>query len=313
MEFRQLRYFVTVAEELHFRHAADRLQITQPALSKQIAGLERELAVKLLARTKRTVQLTPAGDVFLDQVRQLLAQTETAIQLAKRTDRGEVGTLAIGFTSTATHTVLPQFLRDFRQSYPDVEIILQELATEAQVDALSQNKIDLAFLHPPIDQKGIQLHPILEEHFVAVLPPNHSLSKHKRIPLSAFADEPLIIHPRQEGPVLYDGFLQVCKGAGFQPNIVKESISLQTRVCLAAAGLGITFTTDRLQFLVGSNVVCRPLDGCPISLKFAAAWQKHASNPTQREALKILLEKSLKSYQEKSGVALFEQFPLKES
>ncbi|MEO1146386.1 MAG: LysR substrate-binding domain-containing protein [Cyanobacteria bacterium J06638_22] len=267
MEFRQLRYFVTVAEDLHFGRAADRLQITQPALSKQIAGLEEALGVQLLFRTKRTVKLTHAGQTFLEQARQLLMQMEIAIQLTRRTGRGEIGQLTIGFTETATHTVLPQFLRAFLQSYPNVEIAMLELATEAQVTALNHGTIDLAFLHPPIDQRGLQLHSILEESFVAVLPPQHPLLCYETIPLEAFADEPLIIHPRQEGPMLYDAFIQTCQLAGFQPKIVKESISLQTRVCLVAAGIGITFVSDCLQSLIGTDVVCRPLEDCPVRLR----------------------------------------------
>ncbi len=291
MELRQLHYFVTVAEELHFGKAADRLQITQPALSKQIARLEQALGVQLLARTKRTVQFTPAGQVFFEQAQQLLSQAESAIQLTQRIDRGEVGQLTIGFTETAVHTILPQLVCDFRQDYPNVEISLIELSTEAQVTALNQGKIDLAFLHPPIDPRGIILHPILEESFVAVLPQQHPLVAYDRIPLEAFANEPLIIHPRQEGPALYDGFVQVCQEAGFQPKIVKESISLQARICLVATGMGITFVSSQLQFLVGRNVVCRPLEKCPIDLKLAAAWRQNASNPTLRAFTRILQKK----------------------
>jgi DNA-binding transcriptional LysR family regulator len=290
MELRQLHYFVTVAEELHFGRAADRLQLTQPALSKQIANLEQDLGVQLLARTKRTVQLTAAGQVFFEQAQQLLNQAQTAIQLTQRTDRGEVGQLTIGFTETAVHTVLPQLVRNFHQDYPNVELTLIELVTEAQVIALNQNTIDLAFLHPPIDARGIELYPILEETFVAVLPQHHPLLKYDCIPLEAFANEPLIIHPRQEGPMLYDGLVQVCQAAGFQPKIVKESISLQTRVCLVATGMGITFVSSQLQFLVGSNVVCRPVEQCPIHLKFAAAWRQNPASPTLQTFVKILLK-----------------------
>ena len=294
MEFRQLRYFVTVAEELHFGRAADRLYITQPALSKQISRLEAALDVQLLFRTKRTVQLTRAGQTFLDHARQLLSQMDVAIRLTQQAGCGEVGQLMIGFTETATHTVLPQFLRDFRQCYPNVELSMLELATEAQVTALNQGEIDLAFLHPPIDQRGLELHPILEESFIAVLTQQHPLLHYDRIPLEAFADEALIIHPRHEGPVLYDAFVQVCQQAGFHPRIVKESISLQTRVCLVAAGLGITFVSDCLQSLVGNDVVCRPLDNVPLRLKFGAAWRQHPVHPTLQNALKILLEKTLR-------------------
>jgi DNA-binding transcriptional LysR family regulator len=291
MELRHLRYFVIVAEELHFGRAADRLQLSQPALSKQIVSLEQELGVQLLTRTKRTVQLTPAGQAFFEQAQQLLRQAEAAIQLTQRCDRGEIGELTIGFTETAVHTILPQLVREFRQNYPTVEVNLLGLATEAQVAALNQNKIDLAFLHPPIDARGIELHPILTETFLAVLPQQHPLLQYDRIPLKAFANEPLIIHPRTEGPILYDGFVQVCQEAGFQPKIVKESLSLQTRVCLVATGMGITFVSSQLQFLVGHNVVCRPLEDCPIHLKFAAAWRQNASNPTLRAFIKVLQEK----------------------
>lgn len=288
MEFRQLRYFITVAEELHFGRAAEQLQITQPALSKQIARLETALDVQLLFRTKRTVKLTHAGQIFLEQAHQLLAQRETAIQLTKRTGKGEIGELKIGYTQTAVHTVLPNFLRDFLQRYPKVEITFQELSTEAQVAALNQNKIDLAFLHPPIDQRGINLNPILEERFFAVLPPQHPLLRYDTIPVAAFANEPFIIHPRQEGPMLHDAFVQVCQAAGFTPNVIKESISLQTRVCWVAAGVGITFVSECLLFLVGTHVVCRPIGGVPIRLQFAAAWRQQADNPTLQNALQFL-------------------------
>jgi DNA-binding transcriptional LysR family regulator len=290
MELRLLRYFVVVAEELHFGRAAERLHLTQPALSKQIVVLERQLGVSLLTRTKRVVQLTVAGKVFLEQAKQLLSQTDKAIQLTQRTARGEVGQLTIGFTSTATHTIFPTLLSQFCNHFPNVELNLQELSTEAQVTALNQRQIDIAFLHPPIDQRGLKLYPILEENFVAVLPKHHTLLKYEQIPLSAFASERLIIHPRVEGPVIYDGLIEICQQFGFQPKIVQESISMQTRVCLVAAGIGITFVSESLQSLVGMNVVCRVLADCPIKLRFAAAWRQDYTSPTLQEFLALLIE-----------------------
>lgn len=292
MELRLLRYFVVVAEELHFGRAAKRLHLSQPALSKQIVVLERELGVSLLLRTKRVVQLTVAGQVFLEQVKQLLTQAENSIQLTKRTARGEVGQLTISFTSTATYTVLPKLLRQFRARCPKVELNLQELSTEAQVAALNERKIDLAFLHPPIDERGLELHPVLEEQFLVVLPQNHPLLNYTTIPVAALANEAFIIHPRQEGPTLYDGFIQLCQQFGVQPNIVKESISLQTRVCLVAAGIGITFVSEYVQPVVGTDVVCRLLADSPITLKFAAAWRKDFISPTLQEFLVVLLNEA---------------------
>ncbi len=290
MELRYLRYFVTVAEELHFGRAAERLQMTQPALSKQIAGLEKELCVQLFARNKRTVSLTAAGQVFWEQATRILSQVVEAIQLTKRTARGEEGQLRIGFTETATHTVLPALVRNFRDRFPRVELTMLELRTEAQVAALKEGQIDVAFLHPPIDERGLKLYPILEENFVAVLSKHHPLLRYEQIPLSAFADEPLIVHPRKEGPVLYDTLIQICQQAGFQPKIAQESISTQTRVCLVAAGIGISFVSESVQSLVGTDVVCRALADCPIKLKFAAAWRQDFTAPTLQKFLNILLE-----------------------
>ncbi|NJL55010.1 LysR family transcriptional regulator [bacterium] len=291
MELQQLRYFVMVAEELHFGRAADRLHISQPALSKQIANLEKEIGLALLTRTKRTVKLTTAGQVFIEQSKQLLSQVDTAIQLTRRTARGEAGHLTIGFTETATHTVLPNLVKEFRSNYPNVELTMLGLSTEAQVAALNRDQIDIAFLHPPIDERGLNLHSILSANFVVVLPQQHPLLQCEKITPEALANESFIIHPRHEGPILYDGFIQICQAVGFHPKIVKESISLQTRICLVAAGLGITFVPENLQFLVGSEVVCKALQDCPICLKFAAAWRQNSISPTLREFLKIMREK----------------------
>lgn len=296
MELRLLRYFVTLAEELHFARAAERLQITQPALSKQIAALEKELDVPLFTRTKRTVRLTAAGQVLLEQATRLLSQVNDIIHLTQRAARGEEGQLRIGFTATATYTVLPALVRDFRDRFPRVQLTMLELCTEAQVAALKDGQIDIAFLHPPIDERGLKLHPILEEAFLAVLPKHHPLLKYEQIPLSAFAEEPLIIHPRNEGPVLYDGLIQICQQAGFQPKIVQESISTQTRICLVAAGIGVSFVSESVQSLVGTDVVCRALADCPIKLKFAAAWRQSSTPPTLQSFLKNLLRVHFNRY-----------------
>jgi DNA-binding transcriptional LysR family regulator len=153
-----------------------------------------------------------------------------------------------------------------------------------------RRKIDVAFLHPPIDDRSLKLYPLLEENFMVVLPKQHPLQRHEQIPIAALAGESFIIHPRQEGPVLYDGFIQTCQQLGFQPQIVKEAMSLQTRVCLVAVGMGITFVSESVYPLVGTEVVCRPLANCPIRLKFAAAWRKDAHTPTLQEFLAILLK-----------------------
>lgn len=290
MEFRQLKYFVVVAEELHFGRAAERLHLTQPALSKQIRRLEELLDFRLFHRTKHQVQLTQAGQVFLERARQLLEQAEQAVQLAKRTARGEMGQLAIGFTTSALHSVLPEMTQRFRERYPSVELTMIELCTEAQVEALLKGEVDVGFLHPPIRHKLIQLHPLLAEEFVAVLPKNHPLQECARIPVMALARESFILHPREQGPVLYDQFFSLCQQLGFQPHVVQEHGMHQTRVGLVAAGIGVTFVPESVQPLVPPSVVCRPIEGSNLKLELAAGWRKDDSSPVLREFLKVVKE-----------------------
>ena len=288
MEFRQLRYFVTVARELHFGRAADRLNITQPALSKQIRVLETNIGIKLFFRTKRSVKLTPAGEVFLTEAQQLLQQAEQAIAKAKRTAKGEVGRLTIGFTATATYTVLPELIGRFRYSYPGVEVEMLELSTEAQVTALNQGEINLGFLHPPIDARGLEVYPLLSEEFMVLLPKQHRLISLKSLSLEDLAQESFILHPRSEGPFLYDEFFQLCRQNGFKPQIVKEVGSHQTRICFVAAGMGITFIPAGLQTSISSDLVCKPIRNFPLKLEFAAAWRAIVVMPVLQQFLTLL-------------------------
>ena len=288
MEFRQLRYFIAVAQELHFGRAAERLDITQPALSKQIRILERELDLELLTRTKRVVSLTQAGEVFFGQAQQLLQQAEQAVKLTKRTAKGEVGRLKIGFTATATYTVLPNLIQRFRGHHPQVEVEMLEFCTEGQVSALNRSEIDIGFLHPPIDTRGLEIHPILAEDFLVVLPPQHHLSDRRSLSLADLATESFILHSRSEGPFLYDQFLKLCAEVGFQPQINKEVDSHQSRICLVAAGMGVTFIPAGLRSLVNSNLVCKPIPNIPLKLEFAAAWRSVATMPVLQKFLIIL-------------------------
>ena len=287
MEFRQLRYFLTVAQELHFGRAAERLDITQPALSKQIRVLETDIGVQLFIRTKRTVELTQAGEVFSIQAQQLLNQARSAIQLAQRTAKGEVGKLTIGFTPTATYTILPKLLGRFQSLYPQVEVAMLELSTEAQVTALNCNEIDVGFLHPPIDSRGLELYHILSEEFVVVLPKQHCLAAKQLLTLKDLAQESFILHSCSEGPFLYDGFLELCRQAGFRPKIAQETDSHQTRICLVAAGMGITFIPKGLQILVSEDLVCQPIE-ISLKLEFAAVWRSLVTMPVLREFLTVL-------------------------
>ncbi|MEM6432662.1 MAG: LysR family transcriptional regulator [Cyanobacteria bacterium P01_D01_bin.115] len=288
MKLHAFEYFVTVAEELHFGKAAARLHITQPALSRQIHKLETELGFALLRRTKRTVELTDAGVAFLREIRKALQQVETAVQAARRVARGEVGCLQIAFTPSSMHTILPEILKQFRDRYPDVEIAMTEVCTLDQVNQLKTEAIDLGFLHPPIEAMTLNLYPLQGEHLLVALPQTHALTTRSQISLASLAHEPFILHPRYEGPVLYDQFLALCRDAGFEPNIVYEEIKHQTRIGLVASGMGVTFVPESLQKAGMTGVTHRPLEGQSLALQLAVAWRQNADSPVVREFLEVV-------------------------
>ena len=185
MELRHLRYFVAVAEELHFGRAAIQLSIVQPSLSQQIRQLENELGFPLLYRTKRSVELTDAGKVFLVEAKRVLAQVQEAKRTAQRAYRGEVGRLVVGYISSSTYDLLPMMLRDYRERFPDVEVALRELTTQEQIRALEEDYIQVGLLRLPISAPLIQVEVVRREPIVCVLPEKHPLAARTHCRLAA--------------------------------------------------------------------------------------------------------------------------------
>ena len=196
MELRTLRYFVVLAEELHFGRAAQRLAITQPPLSLAIRGLEDELGVILLARTRRRVALTHAGSTFLEQARGILARTAEAVQLAQAADRGDVGRLTIGFMSASIFTLLPAVLREFAARHPGVRLDLRELTLPQQIAALRSGNLDAGFVRPPVTDADLTATPLLEEPLRVALPAGHRLTASKRVRAAELAGEPFVTFQR---------------------------------------------------------------------------------------------------------------------
>ena len=292
MELRHLRYFVAVAEELHFGRAAKRLCITQQPLSRQIKDLERELGVELFYRTKRTVRLTEVGEVFLAETRKTLQQAEYAVYLAKQAKQGKIGRLTIGFTGSALNIVLPAAIRQFKKLYPQIDLTLERLQTIEQVEALNNKQIDLGLLHPPIDDDTLILETIYREQLAVALPDNHPLAKDTSVPISLkhLANEPFILFPRQFGSVLYDRIINLCQQAGFSPNIVQEAIPQQTILGLVAAGIGISLIHSSVRSLGRSGIVFKDLiEPTPI-LKTAIAWSQDTTNLVLPFFIKIVRE-----------------------
>jgi len=262
MDLRHLRYFATVAEELHFGRAAKKLHISQPPLSMQIRALENELGVTLLNRTQRHVSLTQAGAALLGEARYILARVEQAVLTTKRAARGEIGELAIGFISVADYNVLPLVLREFRRRFPLVNLSLRELTTDAQIGDLLAGRIDVGFVLPPIDEPALQSVPILREPLIAALPGKHPLArKPGKLALEKLKDAPFILFPRPNAPGLYDDVVSCCKAAGFSPRVAQEAIQMQTIISLVSAELGVALIPASLTNLQRTGVVYKTLQG----------------------------------------------------
>ncbi|UCD68370.1 MAG: LysR family transcriptional regulator [Betaproteobacteria bacterium] len=280
MELRHLRYFVAVATELHFGRAAEKLHISQPPLSMQIRALEDELGVILLRRTRRHVSLTCAGRAFLQDAKQILERTDQAILTARRAGRGEIGELAVGFISVADYNLLPLVLREFRRQYPMVTLSLKESTTDAQISDLTEGRIDVGFLLPPVTQPGIESVPILREPLIAALPEHHPLARKKgAIALGALAKAPFIITPRHMAPGLYDDIVSFCHSAGFSPQVTQEAIQMQTVVSLVSAEMGVALIPSSLKNLRRAGVVYKPLrENSPMS-EIRLAWRNGDISP----------------------------------
>jgi DNA-binding transcriptional LysR family regulator len=266
MELRHLRYFVAVAEEGHVTRAAQRLGIQQPPLSQQIRALEAELQVQLFRRKPRGVELTQAGQALFAEAQPILRQVDHAVTAARRTARGEAGRIGLGFTSSASfHPLVPQIIRDYRETHPGVALNLEENGTGELVAALLEERLDAAFVRSPIGvAAGIAVHSVLEEAMVAALPAGHALGDGpagRPLFLAALAAETFILYRRPLGPGLYDAIIAACQRAGYSPNIGQEAPRMLATLSLVAAGLGVTLVPHSMRRLRVHGVVYRALDG----------------------------------------------------
>jgi DNA-binding transcriptional LysR family regulator len=276
VELRHLRYFLAVAEELHFGRAAEHLHIVQPALSKQIAALEKELGVRLLERTKRRVELTDAGRAFLEDARNVLAQADLAADRARSAGRGERGVLVVGFIPPALNSVLPLALNRYREEHPDVRLVARELTNRAAVDGVLAGRIHISFVRVPFDDHGLCGEPVYEEPVVVAFPSDHPLAALDAVPLSKLCDEAFVMIPRAQEPELHDYYIALCQEAGFSPHIVHEVSTTLVGVGLVASGVGISFVPLSTRVMARTGVVYRPLLDPTPRFRLAAVWRREA-------------------------------------
>ena len=291
MELRHLRYFVAVAEELHFRRAAIRLRVAQPPLSRQIRDLERELGTDLFLRDKRRVQLTHAGRAFLPEARLVMAQTERAKRAAQRASQGEVGRLHVGFVEAATYSgLLPTVLRFFRKHLPEVGLELLELSSYQQTEALRDGRIEMGIMHspPPNADRWLKVERVLRDPLVAALPRGHALAKRRSLSLPMLAPEPFLFFPRSAAPALYDRIIAACREAGFSPAVVQEAAQMQTIIALVAAGMGVALVPGSIAQLRRPGAVYRPVHDLAVDMGMWAVWKLGDASPIRERFLSVM-------------------------
>lgn len=290
IELRHLRYFVAVAEELHFGRAAEQLHVAQPGLSQQIKVLENDLGVSLFDRSSRHVELTPAGAVLLIEGKRALAQTERALDRTRRTGRGELGRLTVAAIGSATYDVLPTVLREHRRRYPDVELLLREMSTGAQVNALRTGEIDVGFIRLPADTHDLVTATVREEAMLLMLPASHPLAELSEVPLGTLAGEPLIVFPAAPRPSWADTVIASCRQAGFDPRVVQEAMESATVVSFVAAEIGLALVPEGLRVLTRSGVVCRPVAPPAPTTRLAVVCRDERVLPAVEALLGIVRE-----------------------
>jgi DNA-binding transcriptional LysR family regulator len=285
IELRQWRQFVALAEELHFGRAAARLHMTQPPLTQAIAGLEAALGVALFERTKRSVQITPAGAALLPEVRELLARAQALPELARAAAAGELGRLRLAFVSTVGFELLPRWVRAFRQRWPQVSLELIEATGDVQLELLARGEVDAGMLlhSPGLQAPGLAHARIASEPLVVALPEPHPLATPEHPGLAALLAEPLVIFPRRILPTLHDAIFSMYHAAGRAPQVAQEAIQMQTIVNLVSAGLGIAWVPQSVRQFQRPGVVYRSprpsrgraLPACETSL----VWRADAVGP----------------------------------
>ena len=293
MELRHLRYFVTVAEELHFGRAAERLGIQQPPLSQQIQALERELGTRLFERGSRKVALTDVGALFLVEARATLAQAERAIAVVRRANEGEIGEIRLGFTASLPFTaVMPQVIYAFRQRFPGVHLKLVGMMTRGQLAALTAHEIDLAFIRSPFAPipPEVTALTVMSDRLMLVSRAEHPLAALPAVPVSALAREPFVMFEHDVGTGIRDQIVALCADHGFGPIVVQEAREAPTLIGLVAAGLGVTILPDSLRRIQIEGVVFRPLASAQAASTILLAHRRDETAGAVRAFVKLAAE-----------------------
>ncbi|MEO1190258.1 MAG: LysR family transcriptional regulator [Pseudomonadota bacterium] len=288
MELRQLRTFIATAEELHFQRAARRVNLSQPALSHQIKALEEEAGVTLLARDRRSVALTPAGEAFLARAREAVNAAEAALREAREAAGAEPDVLRFGYVSFLNLRVITRSIAAFRALRPAIEVEQVEMATTEVYAALKERTIDVGFGVLPVTHPTLKIRKVAEGFWCFLVTPNHALAAAEEAPLSSLKDKPLVIFSRSMNPPLYDAWMQRFAAAGFEPKIVLETAQVQTGISMASDGDAAFIVASYIVEPVPQGLVQVRLTGFDNEIAVGAAWHEENRSRALTDYLKEL-------------------------
>ncbi len=279
IELFQMKCFVAVAEELHFGRAAVRLFMTQPPLSRQIQLLEEVLGVQLLERSSRSVRLTAAGKVFYEDARTIMALADKAQVAARRTASGEAGRVVIGYTALAGYSLIPDLVSELKKRFPDIDIVLSEMVSSEQQEALASHTIDLALMRPVMSKHAFGYALAVREPMLLAVPASHPLAIKPRIALSDMAQQPFIMYAPQEAKYFHDRIAQLFAATGVCPRYAQHIAQTHTILALVKAGIGLAIVPAAAQALRLDNIVYRPLWRKDVYAELYFAWPLEHRNP----------------------------------
>ncbi len=296
-DLRHVECLLAVAEHGSFRRAARHLNVAQPALSRTVRNLEEALGVLLVARDRRRVTLTPAGQVFAEGGARLLAEAAELAHGTARAHKGLLGKLRIGYTDFAIAGVLPDIVNAFRTAFPDISATFTPSVTAQQIEALREGRIDAGFLTGPLELPFVETQEVQCDAVVALLPAEHPLAARAAVSLQELAEEPFVVGASEHWAHFLTHVMHLCQVAGFRPKVAQEAANSEAIVGLVAAGIGVTLSIESIARRPRHGVVMRPLAGEPYEISTLLAWRRGGQDP----ALRHLRDVAVSYWRDTSG------------
>jgi DNA-binding transcriptional LysR family regulator len=279
MQFRHLRSFLVLTEELNFSRAAERLHMTQPPLTRQIQQLEESVGAQLFLRTARGVTLTEAGSAFLEEAKKLQFLADQAIVRTQLASRGELGRIDIGLFGSAIFNVIPSLLNQFRKSNPQVKISLHNMTKSEQIEALRERRLSLGFNRAFRDVPDMIVETVLQERMAVAIQFDHPLANRTAVTVGDLIDQPLVLYPNIGRPSFADTVVGLCRQSGFTPNVAMEVEDVVTSIALVSSGFGLCVVPESASSLGLPGVVYRPLHAPGAFIELNCIYRRDDSSP----------------------------------